>query len=130
MPYFQRVQIMGVTGDEPEYKVLDSGPLARFSVCVDEYYRDKDGEKQKIKTWFRCSCFGKLAEQAQQALGKGTWIFVEGHMRTRQVRDEKGILRDFWSITVDQFRRLEGKRVRDPQPEDMSERERPVIGEH
>lgn len=112
MPYFQRVQVMGVTGQAPEFKALDNGPLTRFSVCVEEWYRDSVGGKKKITTWFRCSAFNKLAEQAAKALkNPGTWVFVEGRLRTRKVEE-----REFWSITVDSFRIL-GPRTHEEQPD-------------
>lgn len=101
MAYFQRVQIMGVTGDDPTMKILESGPFARFSVAVDEWYRNQQGDSKRITTWFRCSAFGKVAEQVMKQLPTGTWVFVEGRMRVRKV--EK---REFVTITVDQFRKL------------------------
>lgn len=102
MPYHQRITIMGVTGNDPELKILDTGQLAKFSVCVEERYRvQTTGEKKKRVTWFRCSAFGKLAEQAGKVIKKGTWLFVEGRMRCRKEGE-----REYWNITVETFRNL------------------------
>lgn len=112
MPYMQRIQLMGVTGQAAEFKVLPSGPLANFSVCVEEFWRDQQtGERKNLKTWFRCSAFGRIAEQAAKALPSGTWVFLEGRMRMRRVDDK-----DYWGVTVDNFRRL--SKPDRPEPED------------
>lgn len=102
MAYFQRVQVMGVTGEKPTLKIIETGPFARFSVAVDERWRNQQGESKKVTTWFRCSAFGKVAEQAMKQIKTGTWVFVEGRMRVRKLPDG----REFTSITVDQFRKL------------------------
>lgn len=102
MPYMQRLAIMGVTGSDPEKKVLDTGLVAHFSVCVEEYWRnDNDGKRQSTTTWFRCSAFGRVGEQAMKLLPKGTWIYLEGRMRCRRANDI-----DYWSVNVDNFRKL------------------------
>lgn len=118
MPYMQRIQLMGVTGSDAEFKVNDTGPFARFSVCVEEFWRDsRSGERKNLKTWFRCSAFGKIAEQAAKALPSGTWVFLEGRMRMRRVNDM-----DYWTVTVDNFRKL-SKPERPEPPDEVPSRE-------
>jgi single stranded DNA-binding protein len=102
MAYFQRLQIMGVTGEAPTFKIVSSGPLARFSVCVTEWWRDKQGESKKIDTWFRCSAFGGVGESVMKQVDKGTWIFLEGRVRMRLVNGKERM-----TVNVDQFRKLE-----------------------
>lgn len=113
MPYYQRVQIMGVTGAAAELKFNEQGqPRTHFSVFVEEAWRDKvSGDRKKLTTIFRCTAFNAMAQSAARVLGKGTWIFVEGRMRCRAVEG-----REFWSVTVDAFRRLERN-----EPEDESQ---------
>jgi single stranded DNA-binding protein len=126
MAYFQRLEIMGVAGTDPVLKILDTGPYARFSVAVDEWHRNPEGRSTKITTWFRCSAFGRVAEQCVKAITKGTYVFIEGRIRVRKVED-----REFWSVTVDLFRRINDKPFH---PEDDVEaarkEERHVIGAH
>lgn len=103
---------MGVTGEKPTLKIIATGPFARFSVAVDEHYRNQQGDHKKITTWFRCSAFGKVAQQAMKQLPTGTWVFVEGRMRVRKVED-----REFFTITVDSFRvLLKSRHEEDDQP--------------
>jgi single stranded DNA-binding protein len=128
--YFQRVQVMGVTGVAPVLKILDTGPLAKFSICVEEWYRNQKGDSKRITTWFRCSAFGKVAEQVHKQVERGTWLFAEGRMRVKKADDG----REYFSITVDTFRKLEQqtKRIRDeqPMPDYEGERGHHIIGAH
>ena len=102
-PYFQRVQLIGMTGDQPEFKILPNNPFSRFNVAVDEWYKNREtGKNTKITTWFRCSAFGKTAEHAKNIIEPGKMIFIEGRLRVRRTED-----REFWSITVDTFRMLD-----------------------
>ena len=117
MPYHQRIQIMGVTGDDATFKVYDSGPLSHFSVCVEEWWRvPTTGERKHLKTWFRCSAFWRLAEAAAKILKRGTWVFVEGRIRTRKVGDK-----EYWTVNVDSFKSLSVRERKHAEPEDENQ---------
>lgn len=112
---------MGVVGGDPEFKVLDSGPMSRFSVCVEERWRATNGEKKVMTTWFRCSAFQRPAEQVKKVLKKGSWVFLEGRMRMRKGENNY----EHWNVTVDTFRNLShrpGSREHDPADEDQTNR--------
>ncbi len=117
MPYFQRAEIMGVTGeDAADLQFLANGtPFSHFNVCVEERWRDQiTGEKRAVKTWFRCSAWGKIANQANKVLKPGTWVYCEGRMRCRKA--DNGV--EFWSLTVDGFRKLSRPDPADIHPQD------------
>lgn len=76
---YQKTQIIGNLGRDPEMKYLQSGdPVTSFSVATSEKWTGKDGQKQERTTWFRVSAFGKLAEVVNEYLKKGSKVFVEG----------------------------------------------------
>lgn len=79
---YQKVTVVGRLGRDPEMRYLPSGdPVTSFSVATDRAWNDKNGQKQKETTWFRISVFGKQAEVANQYLGKGKMVLVEGRLR-------------------------------------------------
>ena len=103
MPYYQRVQLMGVTGEAADLKVYDTGPISHFSICIEERFRvPTTGEKKMVTTWVRCSAFGRVAEQAHKVLRSGTWVFAEGRLRMSKGNDG----REMWGVNVDTFRNL------------------------
>lgn len=94
---------MGVVGSDPEIAMLENGMVANFSVCVNKYWRNAEGEKHKTQTWFKCTAFGKVAERVNKVIKKSSWAMVEGELRCN-ITDER---REFWSLIVANFYMLE-----------------------
>jgi single-strand DNA-binding protein len=79
---YQKLTVIGRLGRDPEMRYMPSGdPVTSFSIATDRQWNDKNGQKQKETTWFRCSVFGKQAETANQYLSKGKMVLVEGRLR-------------------------------------------------
>jgi len=109
MPYYHRTEIMGTVGRTPELKYSEQGrPRCHFSVFVNESYTaDATRERTKILTVYQCVAFGPIAEQASVVLTTGCWVFVCGRIRTHKTEEK-----EWWSVTVDQFIRLDGERAK------------------
>lgn len=79
---YQKITVIGRLGRDPEMRYMPSGdPVTTFSIATDRQWNDKNGQKQKETTWFRCSVFSKQAESANQYLSKGKLVLVEGRLR-------------------------------------------------
>lgn len=77
--------IVGNVCADPTTKYLPSGDaVTNTSVATNETYKDKAGVKQDRVEFHRIVFFGKLAEIAGEYLKKGSKVFVEGSLRTRQ----------------------------------------------
>lgn len=78
--------IVGRLGRDPEVKYLQSGTaVANFSVATSESWNDKQsGERKEQTEWHRITCFGRLAEIAGEFLRKGSKVYIEGSLRTRE----------------------------------------------
>ncbi len=86
-----KVILVGRLGKDPETRFVGSGqPLCTFSMATDETYKDRAGERQKRTEWHRIKMWGRLAEIAQQYLKRGSLIYVEGRIETRQWDDQAG----------------------------------------
>lgn len=80
-----RVQLLGNLGSAPEVKSIQDGTkVANFSIATTDSYKNSDGEYQDITDWHRIVLWGKLAEVAEKYLSKGSKIFIEGKLKTRQ----------------------------------------------
>jgi single-strand DNA-binding protein len=83
--------------------------VANFSVATDESYKDRNGERQKRTEWHRITAWGKLAEICQQYLKKGTMVYIEGRIQSREWQDKEGQKRTSFEIVATNFRMLGGR---------------------
>ncbi|MGC1366554.1 MAG: single-stranded DNA-binding protein, partial [Candidatus Acidiferrum sp.] len=72
-------------------------------------YKDKNGERQKRTEWHKIVVWGKQAEIAQQYLKKGSLIFIEGRIQSREWQDKEGQKRTKTEIIASDFRFIGGK---------------------
>ncbi len=102
-----KVILVGRLGRDPETRYTGGGQaVANFSLATDESYKDKNGERQKRTEWHKIVVWGKQAEIAQQYLKKGSLIFVEGRIQSREWQDKEGQKRTSFEIVANNFRML------------------------
>ena len=106
-----KVEVLGRLGADPDVKTLDNGTtLARISVGTNKNWTDKNGVKQEETSWHNITMFGKLAENAQRILQKGSLVFVEGELKYRTV-ERDGSKTRYTDINARDFRILtDGRR--------------------
>ena len=105
-----KVILVGRLGRDPETRYTGGGQaVANFSVATDETYKDKNGERQKRTEWHKIVVWGKQAEIAQQYLKKGSLIFIEGRIQSREWQDKEGQKRTSFEIVATNFRMLGGR---------------------
>lgn len=105
-----KVILVGRLGKDPETKYTSGGQaLANFSMATDHTYKDRNGERQKRTEWHRIKVWGKLAEIVQQYLKKGSLIYIEGRIETREWQDKEGQKRYTTEIVANEMRMLGGK---------------------
>src|SRR6266850_1032409 len=105
-----KVILVGNLGRDPETRYTGGGQaVANFSVATSETYKDKNGERQKRTEWHKIVVWGKLAEIAQQYLKKGSLIFIEGRIQSREWQDKEGQKRTSFEIVASNFRMLGGR---------------------
>jgi single-strand DNA-binding protein len=86
-----KVILVGRLGKDPETRYTSGGQqVCNFSMATDETYKDRAGERQKKTEWHKIVMWGRLAEIAQQYLKRGSLIYVEGRLQTRQWDDQAG----------------------------------------
>ena len=116
-PYFggvymsvNKVILVGRLGRDPETRFTSGGQaVANFSIATDETYKDKSVERQKRTEWHKIVVWGKQAEIAQQYLKKGSLVFIEGRIQSREWQDKEGQKRTSFEIVATNFRMLGGR---------------------
>ena len=79
-----KVMIIGHLGRDPEMRFTSSGrPVASFSVATTRGWTNNDGERQEETEWFNIVTWGGLAELCKKRLRKGSHVYVEGRIQTR-----------------------------------------------
>jgi single-strand DNA-binding protein len=105
-----KVILVGRLGRDPETRYTSGGQaVANFSVATDESFKDRNGERQKRTEWHKIVVWGKQAEIAQQYLKKGSLVFIEGRIQSREWQDKEGQKRTSFEIVANSFRMLGGR---------------------
>ncbi len=105
-----KVILVGRLGRDPEVRFTSSGqPVANFSLATDETYKDRAGERQKRTEWHKIVIWGKQAEFVQKYLHKGSLIYLEGRIQTREYTDRDQNKRTSFEIVCNVIRFVGGK---------------------
>ena len=87
-----KVILVGNLGRDPEIRYTPDGTaVANFSIATSREWNDRNtGEKRKQVEWHRIVAFRRLAEICGEYLSKGSQIYIEGHLQTREWDDKDG----------------------------------------
>lgn len=80
-----KVILVGFLGADPEVRYIPNGTaVATFRIATSESWRDKaTGEKKEHTEWHNIVVWGRKAEVAGEYLRKGSQVYIEGSLRTR-----------------------------------------------
>lgn len=106
-----KVILVGTLGRDPETKTFpNGGSLTQFSIATTEKWKDKNSGEQKEHTeWHRITASNRLGEIAQQYLKKGSKVYIEGKLKTRQWTDQNGQERYTTEISANELQMLDSK---------------------
>lgn len=91
MSSLNKAMIIGRLGQDPEVRYTQSNTaVANLSVATSERYKDSSGEWKENTEWHRVVAWGRLAEICQEYLKKGSQVYIEGPIQTRQWEDREG----------------------------------------
>ena len=91
MANLNKVTLIGRLGQDPEIRYTQSGSaVSNATIATNDYWTDKQGEKQERTEWHSIVLWGKLADLAQSYLKKGSQVYVEGRLQTRDWEDQQG----------------------------------------
>src|SRR4029078_8951007 len=86
-----KVQMTGRLGADPEMRYTPQGhAVTTFRAASNRSWRTSEGQAHEDTEWFRVVAWNRLAEICNQWLSKGSRVYVEGRMQTRQWQDQEG----------------------------------------
>jgi single-strand DNA-binding protein len=105
-----KVIILGNVGANPEVRYTPSGTaVANFNVATNETWKDSSGNQQERVEWHKIVAWGKLGEICGEYLRKGSHVYLEGRLRTRNWEDQNGIKRYTTEILATDLQMLDKK---------------------
>ena len=112
-----KVMLIGNVGNDPEVRYLESNPqnpqanakVASFRLATTERYRDRNGETRENTEWHNIVVWRNNADVVEKFVHKGSQIYIEGKLRTRQWTDQTGNKRYTTEVVADSIQLL-GKR--------------------
>lgn len=113
-----KVILVGNLGRDPELKYLE-GNVARvnFSLATSDSYKDKNGNRVDQTEWHNIVMWRGLAESAEKYLKKGTQVYIEGKIQTRQWNDKDGNKRNTTEIVAESYQILQRRDNNNPNNE-------------
>lgn len=102
-----KVILIGNLGRDPEVRRMNSGDaVVNFSLATTESWRDKaTGERKDRTEWHNIVIFNEnLGKIAEQYCKKGSKVYIEGQLQTREYTDKDGNQRKTTEVVLQRFR--------------------------
>lgn len=111
MANFNRVILMGNLTRDPELRYIPNGSaVANLRMAINRTYKSQSGEQKEEVTYVGVVVWGKQAEACAEYLSKGSPVFVEGRLQSRQWETEDGQKRSVLEAVADRVQFLGRKR--------------------
>ena len=119
-----KVMLIGNVGKDPEVRYLESNganpnanaKVASFPLATTERYRDRNGELRENTEWHNIVAWRSSADVCERYVKKGTQLYIEGRLRTRQWNDQAGNKRYTTEVIADTLQLLGRRPDGDAQP--------------
>lgn len=99
-----RASLIGTMATEPVQRMAGTVPVCNFRISTARWGKDK----QTVE-YHNVVCWDKLAENISTFLGKGSRLFVEGRLQTREWTAVDGVKKQTTEIVADQVIFLDKK---------------------
>ena len=113
-----KVILVGNVGVDPEVRTLESGvKTARVRLATSERFYNRDTKETTDHTeWHTITLWRNLADVVDRFVRKGSQLYIEGRLRTREWTDQSGNKRYSTEILADEMKLLGARREGGDQP--------------
>ena len=110
-----KVILIGNVGADPEVRALEGGvKVARLRIATTERIYNRQTQETKEHTeWQNVTLWRNLADVADRFIRKGSQVYIEGSLRTRDWTDKDGNKRYATEIVANDLKML-GRRGDEP----------------
>jgi len=105
-----KVILIGNLGQDPELRYTGSGTaVCNMRLATNESYKDSNGELVEKTEWHSVVAWARLAEICGEYLKKGSQVYFEGSLQTRQWEDKDGNTRYTTEVKAREMMMLDSK---------------------
>ncbi len=105
-----RVQLIGNVTKDPEVRQIPGGTtVATFSIATNFSWKDASGQRQDKAEFHNLVAWRKLGEICAQYVRKGSKVFAEGRIQSREWDGQDGVKRYRTEIVLDNMIMLDKK---------------------
>ncbi len=102
-----KVMLIGNVGKDPEMRHLENGvAVVTLPIATSERFKDRSGDVKEHTEWHNVVFWRNLAEIVEKHVRKGSQVFIEGKLRTRNWEDQSGQKRYTTEIVAETMRLL------------------------
>ena len=103
-----KVILIGNVGMDPEIRTLESGvKMARLRIATTERLYTRGAQEAREHTeWHTVVLWRNLADVADPFVRKGSQVYIEGRLRSREWTDQQGAKRTTVEILADDMKML------------------------
>ena len=115
MANYNRTILMGNLTRDPELRYIPNGSaVSNLRLAVNRTYKNQSGELKEEVAYINIVVWSKQAENCAEYLSKGSSVFVEGRLQSRQWETEDGQKRSMLEVVADRVQFLDRKRSSKP----------------
>lgn len=103
------ILIGNLTRDVEMRSTTSGHSVANFSLATNSVWKDASGNKQERVEYHNVVVWGKLAEICNQYLAKGSKVYIEGRLQTRDWEAQDGAKKQRTEIVAEQMVMLDRK---------------------
>ena len=105
-----KVILIGNLGQDPELRYTGSGTaVCNLRLATNESYKDSNGDLVEKTEWHSIVAWSRLAEICGEYLKKGSQVYFEGSLQTRQWEDREGNTRYTTEVKAREMMMLSGR---------------------
>ena len=105
-----KVMLIGNMTQDPEVRTTPNGiSVTSFGLATNLVWTDQSGQKQERAEFHNIVAWRKLAEIIGQYLHKGSKIYIEGRLQTREWEGQDGVKRYKTEIVAENMIMLGGR---------------------
>lgn len=99
MGNLNKVLLIGRLGQDPDKRVTPQGnSVITLNLATSEKFKDRNGNQQERTEWHRVIFWNQQADILEQYCRKGSELYVEGSLQTREWQDKDGNKR--WTTEI------------------------------
>ena len=105
-----KVILIGRLGSDPEVRHTAGGSaVANVTLATKRTWKEKDGNQNEETHWHKIVAWSRLAEVLKEYGRKGSRVYVEGRLQTRDWDDQNGQKRYVTEVVAESIQLLDSK---------------------